>query len=441
MGQDIKGNDGTARRRHLVVKILCVVGVCSGTILFKVMGWGFNNRVVTKHHLTEEFVDKSRSVKDFQGSSKSEIQKIELILSAKVHLIGLSIQRSFYKDDQRSYKGVIGTFCRIDWSKHKQNPSSVPMFRDLIKHSEGCRGKNTFEMDIKKVTKLARTRDEDSSRNQSLNPHTRKPKGFVFHESRCGSTLVANSLIAMDPARHRVYSESPPPITALKACGVDGKLCPIEKAANLFKDVIYIMSRTDEPMEKNVFFKIQSVGSKFLDVFLHAFPHTPWIFVYRDPIQVMMSQLSKGTKNANCIGQLRLKDIPETVHSHLVSLGKDVSYLNAEEKCALHLRTLCESAVKMMETSVNGTPVNYINLIPNLINRIIPDHFGIPMTDNMRQQITEITSTYSKARDKGTEWKEDSQRKSEGATKEIREASALLLDNVFQDLELLSSAF
>lgn len=40
-----------------------------------------------------------------------------------------------------------------------------------------------------------------------------QPKGFIYHETRCGSTLVANMLAALPPSR--VFSESKPPVQVL----------------------------------------------------------------------------------------------------------------------------------------------------------------------------------------------------------------------------------
>ncbi|CAN0443494.1 unnamed protein product, partial [Hapterophycus canaliculatus] len=42
------------------------------------------------------------------------------------------------------------------------------------------------------------------------------PKGFVYHETRCGSTLVANMLAALPPSR--VFSESKPPTQVRGDC-------------------------------------------------------------------------------------------------------------------------------------------------------------------------------------------------------------------------------
>lgn len=162
-----------------------------------------------------------------------------------------------------------------------------------------------------------------------------KPNGFVFHESRCGSTLAANALIAMEPSQNRVYSESSPPIQAIKACGLGGRECAEGTAVKLFKDVIFLMGRTDDVNEKNLFFKIQSIGTKYIDIFLEAFPSTPWIFVYRKPTHIMISQLAMGVKRANCVHQLR--DVPKETRQMLADQGMSVRGLNPEQKCALHL--------------------------------------------------------------------------------------------------------
>jgi hypothetical protein len=110
--------------------------------------------------------------------------------------------------------------------------------------------------------------------------------GAVFHESRCGSTLVANLLSAV---------ESSPPLKALcYVCGANYSRCSIDTVAAVLQDVVYLMSRTDDVNEECVFFKIQSAVSRNLPVFTKAFPNTPYLFVYREPVQVMMSHLKQG---------------------------------------------------------------------------------------------------------------------------------------------------
>lgn len=46
------------------------------------------------------------------------------------------------------------------------------------------------------------------------------PRGFVYHETRCGSTLVANMLASLPPSR--VFSESKPPTQVCTLCSLLG---------------------------------------------------------------------------------------------------------------------------------------------------------------------------------------------------------------------------
>ncbi len=266
-------------------------------------------------------------------SNLSEQEKVDLIVSGQVHLVNIIPGKKIFHSNENDYDGVIGHFCALNWSLHKNDPSKHPMFRDLVQKSS-CNSEY-IEYDLKEAVRLIRNADKNNSYPDS-DSHTMKPKGFVFHESRCGSTLAANALAAMEPSRHRVYSESTPPILALRACGMDGgKDCPIGTAVALFRDVVYVMGRTDDINEENLFFKIQSIGTKYIDIVLKAFPATPWIFIYRDPVQVMMSQLEVGAARANCVHQLR--DVPPSGMKLLQDRGLSMKSLSPEEKCALHL--------------------------------------------------------------------------------------------------------
>ena len=168
------------------------------------------------------------------------------------------------------------------------------MFRFLEAASPGCQ--NPTKVDLKKVALLARQRDKKIKAGEVFVGEGKEAKllnltAVAFHESRCGSTLVANSMIAMDPIKHRTYSESPPPVNAYTICGDDFDRCTQEQAASVLRDVIYLMSRTDDQREERVFFKFQSITSKKISTFQMAFPHVPWMYVYRDPVQVMMSHV------------------------------------------------------------------------------------------------------------------------------------------------------
>ena len=231
-----------------------------------------------------------------------------------------------------SYGAVIGTFCPLDWRLQKKNPSSVPMFRDVVYQSHHCTP-NRVTMDIRKIAEKARVYDRTPPVGNK--PHSLTVGGFVFHESRCGSTLVSNLLASASPERHRVYSESGPPLAVLRAC--EYKQCSKTKQQALLRDVVYLMGRSVSKRESHVFFKIQSVGVKSIRVVTETFPTTPWIFVFRDSIETMMSHLKhlSETKRANC---LRALDNPPPILEKLVKdSGRAMESLNRPEFCAAHL--------------------------------------------------------------------------------------------------------
>jgi hypothetical protein len=66
------------------------------------------------------------------------------ILNARTHLIELRFIPAEHEIAQQmngkevNYAGVYGIFCKLDWKLHKQDPSTYPMFRDLISNSPQC---------------------------------------------------------------------------------------------------------------------------------------------------------------------------------------------------------------------------------------------------------------------------------------------------------------
>ena len=122
--------------------------------------------------------------------NKSPQKKLQHIRLSEVHLINIDLSSSTFADvsGNKSYN-VRGTFCQLDWDQHKSDPSAVPMFKDLIRTSSECK-RTTFEYDLWQAVQDAK--EYDSSNGAST--HAMSPKGLVFHESRCGSTIVPRSM-------------------------------------------------------------------------------------------------------------------------------------------------------------------------------------------------------------------------------------------------------
>jgi len=414
------------------------------------MGWGSSRRrgslirkaahdAAAHNAMRKEVPHRSRLDDDDDEDPDNDklTKQTELILSGALNLVEINLSSEFRSSTKGTYQGVTGGFCQLNFAAHKNDPSKYPMFRDLVAASPDCQ-KSHVTLDLKYIAELAREFDAEMTELGTKVPHAMEPTGFVFHESRCGSTLVANSLIGMDPKHHRVYSESAPPLQALTACGEDYQSCDVEIAADLFRDVVYLMGRTNDAEESNLFFKIQSAGSKNIATFQTAFPHTPWIFVYREPVQVMMSQLRVARiEQANCVRSRRSppKRIKSLVQKIIREHASDLDY---EDYCAAHLAVICESAVKALQTSANGLAVNYNTLPDILATTVLPKHFHVNVGDVEKRNIETVSQQYSKGRDnKKTEWKDDSEKKDAGASEEIKTASATFLQSSYDLLEEL----
>lgn len=93
-------------------------------------------------------------------------------------------------------------------------------------------------------------------------------------------------------------------------------------------------------MEQRQFFKVSSVGTKSIDIFREAFPDVPWIFVYRNPVQTMMSHMDpakgkRGIQRAVCLRSITSP--PADLRKIVSKAGRDVKSLSNEEFCAAHL--------------------------------------------------------------------------------------------------------
>lgn len=153
----------------------------------------------------------------------------------------------------------IVIMCKLNFQLHAAEPHATPMFKDLVSASR-CVGSNRRRETLKSLLK------EIADNPGALENRTLRPNGFVFHESRVGSTLIAN-MMASDPYA-MVFSESAPMANALMHC----ESCSFERKVQLFKDVGTLMGRS--PVHKHLFFKFQSITSTMMDVALEVLQKT-----------------------------------------------------------------------------------------------------------------------------------------------------------------------
>jgi hypothetical protein len=410
--------------------------------------------------------------KQQQRTSSSTVQDI---LEGRLTLMDLRVSSSLLQqqpndDDDVNYV-VKATFCEIDWSLQQNNPSTVPMFRDLQSQSKHCPSTKltvdlwTIVQEARKYDLLQVNNNNGTTVVMAAASQQQPPTGVVFHETRCGSTLVANLLSTMG----RTYSESPPPIMALKACG-NRRCSNTALHAQLIQDVFYMMGRqptinkqvngasSAQSPPPYVFYKIQSIGTFHIDAFVQAMPDVPWVFVYRDTVEILQSHwkpamLLAGKQRtpvcARGMSSIEQQQQPPTTLQAIQAAGMKLSDLTMVEYCAAHLAGLSLAALQEYQRRTGGGGVGgssssaslgrmvHYPQLPNAVwTDLLPDHFGVDPSPRDIARMQDIAEYYSKGR--GEEalkaFEKDSVRKQETAPKAVQEAAKVLVDAVYQQL-------
>lgn len=164
----------------------------------------------------------------------------------------------------------------IDWRRMGGRRFVEPFFDQSIdKHRKEMRGAN-LTTPAEALLELKATLQE------------RPPTGFIFHASRCGSTLVAQMLASL--ARNIMLSEPAILDSVLhpKPCG---NSAADANQAQFFQAVVGALSRPRRPEEQQCFVKFSSRAIAKMPLIRRAFPDVPWIFLYREPLEILGAYL------------------------------------------------------------------------------------------------------------------------------------------------------
>jgi hypothetical protein len=201
------------------------------------------------------------------------------------------------------------------------------------------------------------------------------PSGFIFHMSRCGSTL-ATQMLAADP-RTVVVSEARP----LDAVVQMGHAAP----PRLLTAMVGALGRKRDDGQNRAIVKLDSWHTLALPLFRRVFPAVPWVFLYREPAEVLASQML----------QRGIQTTPE--HFPPAMFGLE-SGLPGEIHCARVLARTCEAVLEPFAQG-GGLLVNYRDLPQALWSHILP-HFGMAAGADDRARMEAAARNDAKAPDK-----------------------------------------
>jgi hypothetical protein len=189
--------------------------------------------------------------------------------------------------------------------------------------------------------------------------------------SRCGSTLVSQVLSALP--ENVVVSEAP----ALDSLLRGGRQTETEQRVARIRWIVSALGQQRTGRETRCFIKLDCWHVPYLPLLRKAFPDVPWIFLYRDPEEVLASH-----EEVPALWRVPGMLEPEVTGMDLAG----VRLIDPLEYCARVLGRICEEALTF-RTDGLGRFVNYSEL-PEALWTTIGSHFGmaLPAADVARMR-------------------------------------------------------
>lgn len=245
-----------------------------------------------------------------------------------------------------------------------------------------------------------------------------QPSGFVFHSSRCGSTLISRMLMAVE--RHVVLSE-PPPVDSILSAHFRHPEVSCEQRVEWLRGMVSALGQKRAGPEDRLFVKFDAWHIADFAIVRQAFPRTPWIFLYRDPLEVLVSQFANRAPWT----------LPGRLHPAIAGMTEpEVEQMPINQYSARVLGRILQFG--LFHHGDGGLLVNYRQL-PEFVCSSLGKHFGILWTDEELDQMRAAAS--QDAKNPWVAFNGDTRRKRESATDEGRELVRRWMEQPYEALE------
>ena len=255
----------------------------------------------------------------------------------------------------------------------------------------------------------------------------RAPAGFVFHMSKCGSTVIAKVLD--QPATQMVVKEPTPFHENLWQYLTHNWQQPVTPDASnlrLIRNLIQLLGRPRRAGQNTYFVRFRSWNIVFSEIIQQAFPDTPSLFIYRDPVKVMASILNKPTT-----GLPRLNNSGAAAFITQRSREELTAMQPLDYFTCFYKRYLYQALANMRNTHY----LNYRQLNKHNIEQILRTAYHYTATETDLPLMQAQFDTYSKD-DSGTvRFVSDSKEKKKQVTPAMHEAAEKHLMAMYQQLE------
>jgi hypothetical protein len=296
---------------------------------------------------------------------------------------------------------------RLDWCWFGETRLTRPFFREDVEQALRL----PFNLAFRRDTPLEALPETIAADGAVA------PSAFIFHASRCGSTLMAQMLAALP--RYIVLSEPAPLDSLLRAHRVDAAIA--ERQPELLAALLSAYGQRQQGGERQMVVKLDAWNIFEAPLLLELYPQTPRLFLYRDPLEIVVSQL-------RIPGMHR---VPGMLGPSALDSDEFAQTLSPPEYTSLIIGRILESGLELCQR-LGGVPVNYSELPGALWGRL--GHlFGLTQAD--RPALGEAAAFNAKR--PGFDFVSDSQEKRDEADAAVRAAVARWAQAPYEALERL----
>jgi hypothetical protein len=251
------------------------------------------------------------------------------------------------------------------------------------------------------------------------------PTGFIFHSSRCGSTLLANACRAL--AGSIVLSE-PPAVDKLIArfiTDTDEQGTKARLYSVFLRAAVNALAQRRTGEERHLFVKFACCSTAQIERVLRIWPDVPWVFLYRDPVETIVSNMRNPPS--------WLTDEDHRVLAAIIGSSPEaVAQMDAAELCARSIASFFATAHRVAND--RALLLNYNQLSTAEIANVL-NFFGIEPAAAEMETIARQSHVYSKAATGARAFVADAETKQQLATDTIREMAERWANKPYQLLE------
>ncbi|SNR34841.1 sulfotransferase family protein [Flavobacterium sp. ov086] len=204
-------------------------------------------------------------------------------------------------------------------------------------------------------------------------------KSLVFHVSRCGSTMLSQSLATS--SENIMISEAPIIDDVLRSDRFG-----LDKKTVLLKAILTFLGQKRFPEQKNLILKLDAWHIFNADYFRSTFPEIPFALLYRKPIEVLKS-------HQKMIG---MHMVPNLLPPGIFGIApKEINEISFQQYGALVLEKYFQGFIDFYEKDQNVTLLNYNEGMKNVVEKFV-SFIKVDYSKNELEKMYERLKKHSK---------------------------------------------